>query len=194
MFKTLLKTICLATPLLLTLPTLAEPVPEAERIPVDIRRTTFVVRDIDKSLALYRDALGLKLIYDQLIGGGVDKEGKAMAPTVRLVLLRANDTFIGALGLMQRLNQPPVPPPVFAKAGPGQMIMVINIADLDSRWAKIENTPHIKIETAPTRVEYPNPAGGVIPVMFSAVWDPDGNYIELNKILGAAAGTAATPK
>ena len=175
-------------------PARAEPVPEAERIPVDIRRTTFVVRDIDKSLALYRDALGLKLIYDQLIGGGVDPDGKAKAPTVRLVLLRANDSFIGALGLMQRLNEAPAPPPLYTKAAAGQTIMVINIADLEQRWPKIEATPHIKIDTKPVRVEYPNPGGGVIPVMFSAVWDPDGNYIELNKILGAAAGTAATPK
>ncbi len=37
----------------------AEPVTAAERSPVDIRRTTFVIRDIDKSLVLYRDALGL---------------------------------------------------------------------------------------------------------------------------------------
>ena len=74
-------------------------VAEAELIPVDIRRTTFVVRDIDKALALYRDTLGLTLLYDQLIGGDV------------------------------------------------------------------------------------------IPVMFSAVWDADGNYIELNKLLGAPAGS-----
>lgn len=165
-----------------------QPVPPAERIPVDIRRTTFVVRDIDKSLPLYRDALGLKLIYDQLIGGGTDKDGKPVAPTVRLVLLRANDAFIGNLGLMQRLNAPPASPPVFEKAGPGQMIMVINVADLDERWAKIEATPHIRVETRPVRVEYPAPGGGRIPVIFSAVWDADGNYIELNKILGAAAG------
>ena len=171
----------------------AEPVAAAERIPVDIRRTTLVVRDIDKSLALYRDALGLKVLYDQLIGGGVDKDGKAIAPSVRLVLLRANDTFIGALGLMQRLNTPPAPPPVFAKAGPGQMIMVINVADLEQRWPRIEGTSHIKVETSPMRIDYPAPGGGVIPVMFSAVWDADGNYIELNRIMGAAAGTVAQP-
>lgn len=169
----------------------AEPVAAAERGPVDIRRTTFVVRDIDKSLALYRDALGLKLIYDTPIGGGVDQAGKPIAPSVRLVLLRANDNFIGNLGLMQRLNQPPAPPPEFKKAGVGQMIMVINVADLDERWAKIEATPNIKVETKPTRIDYPNPAGGVIPVLFSAVWDADGNYIELNKLLGAPAGSAA---
>ena len=174
-----------------------QPVPEAERIPVDIRRTTFVVRDIDKSLPLYRDALGLKLIYDTPIGGGVDKDGKAIAPSVRLVLLRANDTFIGALGLMQRLKTPPgtvIPPPEFKKAGVGQMIMVINVSDLEERWPKIAATPHIRVETPPTRVEYPNPAGGVIPVLFSAVWDADGNYIELNKLLGAPAGTTAPAK
>ena len=48
---------------------IAAPVPEASRIPVDIRRTTLVVRDIDKSLPLYRDALGLNVIYDELICG-----------------------------------------------------------------------------------------------------------------------------
>jgi catechol 2,3-dioxygenase-like lactoylglutathione lyase family enzyme len=184
----------LAALLTVATPAAAQRVPEAERIPIDIRRTTFVVRDIDKSLPLYRDALGLKVIYDQLIGGGVDKDGKATAPTVRLVLLRANDTFIGNLGLMQRLNVTTAPPPpVFAKAGVGQMIMVINVADLDTRWAAIEKTPHIKIETPPVRVEYPQAGGGVIPVMFSAVWDADGNYIELNKLLGTAAGAAPAP-
>jgi catechol 2,3-dioxygenase-like lactoylglutathione lyase family enzyme len=174
-------------------PLRAEPVPESERTPVDIRRTTFVVRDIDKSLPFYRDALGLKVLYDQLIGGGVDKDGKATAPSVRLVLLRANDTFIGALGLMQRLkpSATPVPEPVFAKAGPGQMIMVINVADLEQRWPRIESTPHIKVETKPMRIDYPAPGGGVIPVMFSAVWDPDGNYIELNRLMGAPAGASA---
>jgi catechol 2,3-dioxygenase-like lactoylglutathione lyase family enzyme len=191
MIAKLLSTLTVLTTLAASTTALAEPVPTAERIPVDIRRTTFVVRDIDKSLALYRDALGLKVIYDQLIGGGVDKDGKPRAPSVRLVLLRANDTFIGALGLMQRLQAAPAPEPKFEKAGVGQMIMVINVADLDTRWARIEKTPHIKIDTAPTRVEYPSPGGGVIPVMFSAVWDPDGNYIELNKLLGAAAGTTA---
>ena len=194
----MIKLTALAAALLLTATTLgpgfarAQPVPEAERIPVDIRRTTFVVRDIEKSLPLYRDALGLKVIYDQLIGGGKNADGSVRPPSIRLVLLRANDTFIGALGLMQRLQAPPAPPPEFKKAGVGQMIMVINVADLDMRWAKIEATPHIKIDLKPERVEYPGPNGSVIPVMFSSVWDADGNFIELNKLLGTAAGATAT--
>ncbi|MBM4192727.1 MAG: hypothetical protein FJ196_06720 [Gammaproteobacteria bacterium] len=38
------------------------------------------------------------------------------------------------------------------------------------------------------RIDYPGAAGGTIPVMFSAVWDADGNFIEMNKILGTPAG------
>jgi catechol 2,3-dioxygenase-like lactoylglutathione lyase family enzyme len=168
----------------------AAPLPETERIPVDLRRTTLVVRDIDRSLPLYRDALGLKVIYDELIGPGPDQDGKPQPPTVRLVLLRANDDFIGVLGLMQRLNpgEPP-PPPEFRKARAGQPILVFNVADLDTRFEKVRTAPNVKVSEPPQRIEYPAPGGkGVIPVLFSAVWDADGNYIELNKILGTPAG------
>jgi catechol 2,3-dioxygenase-like lactoylglutathione lyase family enzyme len=170
----------------------AQPVPENERVPVDIRRTTLVVRDIDKSLPLYRDALGLKVVYDQLIGGGKNTDGSVKPPSVRLVLLRANDQFIGVLGLMQRLNQPALPPLTeFKRPNAGGMIMVINAKDLEARWEKIKTTPHIKVDTEPYRIEYPGPNNTTIPVLFSSVFDADGNFIEINKLLGTAAG--ATP-
>ncbi|MEY3513700.1 MAG: hypothetical protein RL420_723 [Pseudomonadota bacterium] len=155
----------------------AAPVAESERIPVDLRRTTLVVRDIDRSLPLYRDALGLRVIYDQVIGG-----------TTRLVLLRANDDFIGVLGLMQRLNLDYTPsPPEFRKAQPGQPILVFNLKDLEERFERIQKAPFVKLAEAPTRIDYPGAGGTVIPVLFSAVWDADGNFIELNKILGEPA-------
>jgi catechol 2,3-dioxygenase-like lactoylglutathione lyase family enzyme len=174
--------------------TLAAPLPTAEQIPVDLRRTTLVVRDIDRSLPLYRDALGMTVIYDQLIGG-TDADGKPTAPTVRLVLLRANDDFIGVLGLMQRLNPTDTPPPpVFRKAQPGGLILVFNVRDLETRFARIASAPNVKVSEAPTPIEYPAPGGGVIPVLFSAVWDADGNFIELNRILGTPAGQIAPKK
>lgn len=187
--------ISLASSLMLTSsPAHAQPVPEAERTPVDIRRTTLVVRDIDKSLPLYRDALGLKVVYDQLIGGGTDKDGKVTPPTIRLVLLRANDQFIGVLGLMQRLNQPVLPPPTeFKRPNAGGMIMVINAKDLETRWEKVKTTPHIKIDTEPYRIDYPGPNNTKIPVLFSSVYDADGNFIEINKLLGTAAGASPAP-
>ncbi len=174
----------------LATPAPAAPVAESERIPVDVRRVTLVVRDIDKSLPLYRDALGLKVVYDERLGAGTDKDGKPTPPNLRLVLLRANDDFIGVIGLMQRLNPPtPAPEPVFERARAGGHILVINVADLDKRFETVRNTPHVKVAEAPTPVEYPAPGSkGKIPVLFSAIWDADGNFIELNKILGTPAG------
>lgn len=172
----------------------AEPVPPGERAPVDLRRTTLVVRDVDRSLPLYRDALGMRVIYDQLIGAGVDDAGKATPPTIRLVLLRANDTFIGVLGLMQRLDAPSPPMRELQRAQAGEPILVFNAPDLDQRFEKIRATPHITIETAPERVEYPSPDGkGTIPVLFSAVYDADGFFVEINKILGAPSGALVPP-
>ena len=190
--KNIFSTLLITSALLVSTNAATQPVPEAERTQVDIRRTTLVVRDIDKSLPLYRDALGLKVVYDQLIGGNTDKDGKVKPPTIRLVLLRANDQFIGLLGLMQRLNQPMLPPLTeFKKPNAGGMIMVINAKDLETRWEKIKVTPNIKVDTEPYRIDYPGPNGSVIPVLFSSVYDYDGNFIEINKLLGTAAG--ATP-
>jgi catechol 2,3-dioxygenase-like lactoylglutathione lyase family enzyme len=166
----------------------AEPVPESERIPVDLRRTTLVVRDIDTSLALYRDALGMTVIYDEMIGGGTDAEGTPIAPRLRLVLLRANDRFIGALGLMQRLNAPPPPRPPNARPNAGGVILVFNASDLDTRYEKIRSAPGVTVDQPPGPVEYPRPGGGTIPVLFSSIYDNDGFFIEINKILAAPAG------
>lgn len=168
----------------------AEPLPPEQRGPVDVRRTTLVVRDIERSLPLYRDALGLTVVYDQLIGGGTDADGKAVPPTIRLVLLRANDDFVGLIGLMQRLNDSPPPPPAKPdKARAGQPIILINAKDLETRFARVAAVPGVTVATPPTPVEYPAPGGGTIPVLFSAIWDPDGFFVELNHLRGSAAGT-----
>ena len=172
---------------------IAQPVPDAERIAVDVRRTTLLVRDIDKSLPLYRDALGLKVVYDQTMGGGTDASGKPKPPTVRLVLLRANDLFVGALGLMQRLADTNPAPTLNRRPAAGSSIIVINAKDLEQRFEKIRSVPGVTVVTAPEMMEYPSPGGGVIPVLFSSIYDPDGFFIEINKILGTPAGTAKPP-
>ncbi|MFZ9479652.1 MAG: hypothetical protein ACO29T_12170, partial [Steroidobacteraceae bacterium] len=58
-FRQAISVFCLALAWASSGSTFAAPVPEAERIPVDLRRTTLVVRDIEKSIPLYRDALGM---------------------------------------------------------------------------------------------------------------------------------------
>lgn len=56
------------------------------RLPVDIRRTTFLVNDAEIALKLYRDALGLKIIYDQIIESPQPSDEPLKS---RLILLQA---------------------------------------------------------------------------------------------------------
>ena len=78
------------------------PVADADRVPIDLRRTTLVVADIDASLALYRDVIGMQVIYDNYIRTPRDAPSNEAAERAsRLVFLRANDDFIGVLGRMK---------------------------------------------------------------------------------------------
>lgn len=170
----------------------AAPLPDDQRIPVDVRRTTLIVRDIERSLPFWRDALGMTVVYDQVIERPVDPDKPdGDKRSLRLVLLRANDSFIGAVGLLE-YTSPRRPERVAGEDRPivGDFIMVVNAADLDTRWQHVKSVPGVSVLSEPSLVEYPAPAGGVIPVMVSMVRDPDGYFIELNQILGKPAGSS----
>jgi len=170
----------------------AAPVADSERRPVDVRRTTLVVRSVDRALAFYRDALGLKVVYDQEIVRPPRPDDAAKAERrMRLALLRANDDFVGVIGLLE-YTSPRLPEPTNEpqRPGIGDAILVINAADLDQRFEKVRATPGVRVATEPYLTSYPAPDGkGTIPVRFSAVWDPDGYFVEMNQLLGTAAGT-----
>ena len=180
-----------ATLLGLALPAVAEPLPPDQRIPVDVRRTTLIVRDIERSLPFWRDALGLSVVYDEMIERPLDPEQPdGETRSLRLVLMRANDSFVGAVGLLEYVS-PRRPERVAGEDRPivGDFIMVVNAKDLDTRWDKVASVPGVRVLSEPSRIEYPAPGGnGVIPAMVSMVRDPDGYFIELNQILGTPAG------
>ena len=165
--------------------TFAKPVPEDERLPLDLRRTTLVVRDIDRSLALYEDALGMTKSYDTAIRTPRDAESdEAAERALRLAFLQANDDFIGVLGLLE-YTKPRKSQPISDLAfEPGTIVLVFNVKDLDQRWDKVVNTPGVEVLSEPSKTSYPSYDGkGTIPVMVSVIRDPDGFIIELNQLL-----------
>ena len=86
--------------------------PEKE-VPIDFRRTTLVVDDIDNSLKFYHGALGMKVIYDTILKDPRDAASiEESSRWRRLVFLRANNSYIGVLGLLQYFKpaQPKSPP------------------------------------------------------------------------------------
>jgi catechol 2,3-dioxygenase-like lactoylglutathione lyase family enzyme len=171
-----------------TAPTLAQAPPAAieqpERLPIDLRRTTLIVRDMDRSLALYRDALGMTVAYDQILTSPrLERAGGDGVNRSRLVLLRANNGFIGMLGLWQFLDGPESPPPPEAPSfAPGEIVLLFNADDLDTRFPSVAGTPGVTVISPPTPRTYPS-ANGDINVMVSMVTDPDGHIVELNRLV-----------
>lgn len=156
------------------------------RNPLDLRRTTLIVRDIENSLALYRDALGMTVEYDQELtspglssradGDGVNRS--------RLVLLRANDSFIGMLGLWQFLDQTKNDKKHADAADftPGDIVLLFNSENLDDAFAKAAAVKGVAVVGEPHPRKYPSPAGD-IEVIVSMLVDPDGHTVELNRLI-----------
>lgn len=167
-------------------PALAAPVPEAEKVPIDLRRTTLIVRDMENSLRFYRDALGMRVVYDNIIRTPRDAPDDETAErSLRLVFVQANDDFVGIIGLIEYLKpvkQPPAEQPEAFSIGTN--VLLFNAQDLDATFARAKAVPGVVILNAPAETSYPGYAGGpVIPVRVSILRDPDGFTVELNQLL-----------
>lgn len=184
---TLMMMVTLATPVAAQTPKAAGVEAPAERVPTDIRRLTILVRDMERSLKLYRDVLGLKVNYDANIKvSGVALPAGVPGNMTRLVLLNGNDPWIGWIGLMQ-YTDPPLPgsdEPYPMRLGPGGHVLVTNTDDAVKRCAMAKKVPGVQF-TAEARLQtYEGRNGGpAIRVMGCNFFDPDGTFIELNQIL-----------
>ena len=158
-----------------------------ERVPIDVRRTTLIVRDMDRSLKLYRDALGMKVNYDapMMVSSPGFTQGGPPRP-IRLVLLNANDPWIGWIGLIQYTDNPNRPrirvPRVL---GPGSHIIVAAVADAKKGCDSASVAPGIRMMSPLKISEYPprTPAAPNIRVLGCQFFDADGTYLELNQTL-----------
>jgi catechol 2,3-dioxygenase-like lactoylglutathione lyase family enzyme len=164
----------------------AAPVADDERVSIDLRRTTLIVRDIDRSLAFYRDALGMRVIYDNAIRTPRDAPDDDAAERVsRLVFLRANDDYVGIIGLLQ--YKKPVRPAHHQGDEPfstGSSVLLFNSDDVDAAFARARAVHGVRVLYEPRETRYPSYDGeGMIRVKVSVLTDPDGFVIELNQLL-----------
>ena len=158
----------------------------AQANPLDLRRTTLVVRDIETSLAFYRDALGMAVEYDQeLTSPGLTTRHEADGENrSRLVLLKANNDYIGMLGLWQFLDQTEKDraEPDAADFTPGEIVLLFNSRTLAETFPRAAAVPGVRVIGEPKLRKYPSPAGD-IEVMVSMLVDPDGHTVELNQLI-----------
>lgn len=162
----------------------AESVDEAQRTAIDFRRTTLIVANIDRSLAFYRDALGMVVTYDRLIitPRGASQEDADFVR--RLVFLRANDDYVGIIGLMEYVKPKNPRVDLAGKAfRDGTSVLVFTTETLEKSLAKARELPGVVVLDEPALVTYPSYAGErVTRVLVSALQDPDGFTVELNEL------------
>ncbi len=160
--------------------------PPKDHVPTDVRRLTILVRDVDASLKLYRDVLGLKVNYDAIIPvSGVALPAGVPGNKTRLVLLNGNDAWVGWIGLMQYTDPPLADPGPYATRLPrGGHVVVMNTDDAATRCGAAEAVPGVTFTADAHVSEYPGRNGApVIRVRGCNFFDPDGTFIELNQIL-----------
>jgi catechol 2,3-dioxygenase-like lactoylglutathione lyase family enzyme len=162
------------------------PVADEDRAPLDLRRTTLIVSDIDKSLAFYRDALGMVVIYDNMVN--TPREAKTVEEAERarrLVFLRANDDYIGVLGLLQYLKPIKEPLDLSDRAfDPGTTVLVINHSDIQAAFERASQVEGVQVLSEPSETHYPSyDSSSTIRVMVSVLQDPDGIAVEVNQLL-----------
>ena len=152
--------------------------------PLDLRRTTLIVADAEASLALYRDALGMTVRYDEaLTSPGLERYDADGVNRSRLVLMRTNDDFVAGLGLWQFLDRPPPDAPANdGRFRTGDVVILFNTDTLDAHFAAARAVPGVVVVEEPHLRVYPGPSGD-IRVMVSMIRDPDGYTVELNQLL-----------
>ena len=144
-----------------------------------VKRTTIVVRDMEKSLNFYRDLLGMDVFYEGHVGnpGASELMGMTMSG-LHMVVLSADGAETGMVGLMELKD---VDPPLdetewstVVKAG--ETILVIPTENMKALYEAMQAGGYT-VATPPTKMEVPNRPE--IHEMMAR--DPDGVIINLTQ-------------
>lgn len=103
----------------------------------------------------------------------------------RLVFLRANDDYIGVLGLLEYLKPRKDRVDLEGKAfQEGTTVLVFNHQDVAGAFERASQIEGVVVLSEPEETQYPSYDGkGVIRVLVSTLQDPDGIAVEINQVL-----------
>jgi len=147
-----------------------------------IKRTTMMVRDMERALIFYRDVLGAKVWFDRpftLDGGGlpIGKKGDKL----RLVIIQFDHDEIGMIGLMEFLDPVMPAPEVSHELGYGKPVFVIVAEDAQSIHDKA-TSQGFKTRGAPKTWSTTGARGETKHFVSTFLWDDDGHFFECNQV------------
>lgn len=147
-----------------------------------IKRTTMMVRDMERSLIFYRDVLGATIWFDRpftLDGGGlpIGKKGDVL----RLVIVKFGHDEIGMLGLMEFLDPVMPAPAVDHELGYGKPVFVVVADDAQAIYDKATEAG-FKTRGEPKEWSTKGAKGEMKHFMSTFLWDDDGHFFECNQV------------
>jgi len=149
-----------------------------------IKRTTLIVRDIEKSAKWYQQVMGMTVWMDTdftLSGEGL-AAGKA-GDVTHLIIMQANDPVIGMIGLLQWVD-PPMPAPVEIPTAVtyGNPTFVVEAEDAQASHDAAVRLGTL-IHSAPHEWSTRGHDGRVKHFLSVSLFDPDGYFFECNQVL-----------
>jgi catechol 2,3-dioxygenase-like lactoylglutathione lyase family enzyme len=141
-----------------------------------VRQTTVVVNDIEHSIQLYRDGLGLEVFSDYKITDANEAKllGMPEGSSARMVRLRGDDNEVGTVGLLFYESSPIQPPRSATDQAPGPDVALIFMTDdITSDYDKLCQNG-AKTQCPP--IEYEIPGRGIATGL--SCYDPNGVLIE----------------
>ena len=144
-----------------------------------VKRTTIVVRDLERSLTFYRNLLGLTVFFEgTILNPGASDVTGIRCESLRMVVLRAEDLDTGMIGLMAiRGAEPPLAatqPGTDIRAG--ESIIVIPTTRLQALYHRLR-AADVSIITPPVAVGVPDRPE----IHEMMIRDPDGVVINITQ-------------
>jgi len=149
-----------------------------------IKRTTLIVRDIEKSARWYEHVLGMARYYDkEIVLSGIGLAAGKSGDRTRLIIMQGSHPEIGMIGLLQWLEpEMPAPPDIPASVGFGNPIFVVATDDCREacRRARESGT---RIHAEPHEWSVEGADSSTKHFVAVSLFDPDGYFYELNQLV-----------
>jgi len=150
-------------------------------VPTIVKRTTLIVRDVERSQAFYRDVLGFTPWYDDsIVVSGRGLAAGQPGDRTRLVIMKAQDPVIGMIGLLQFVDRPLSAPAPRERLGIGDIVFVMQTDDVAGVHARAVAFG-ARIYAAPHPFEVTGADGQRLSMPSASIWDPDDYFIEVNQ-------------
>jgi catechol 2,3-dioxygenase-like lactoylglutathione lyase family enzyme len=136
---------------------------------------------VGRSVAFYRDVLGLSVWYDdQIVLSGIGLAAGAKGDRTRLVIMKSEDPVIGMIGLLEFVEPRLAEPAARTRLGVGDIVFVMQGKDVASVHQRAIDFG-ARVHAAPHRFEVRGADGRMISMTSLSLWDPDDFFIEYNE-------------